>query len=249
MKKPYLKIYKEISGFKVFIVDGEFIRDNIEEEFTNFGQHYMFNFIPENEFWIDKEYGEGDEYDYFIDHLLVENRLMKKGVDAHTACQEADKIEIRERNKDLLLKKEIYSEEKKEELVKKVRKRLLRKYSEKVKIWLVNGRLVRSIFFTDFTEGGHDKVYPFIPENEVWIDDDVNPKERKFILLHELHERNLMAKGWAYSLDDKREMISKHDAKSKIHKGAHEDSSRIEYFCRKHPDKLEIELRKEVKRE
>jgi very-short-patch-repair endonuclease len=50
--------------------------------------------------------------------------------------------------------------------------------------------------------------------------------ERPYILLHELHERNLMAKGWMY---DK----------------THEDSSKIEYYCRQHPNELHLELAKE----
>jgi hypothetical protein len=83
----------------------------------------------------------------------------------------------------------------------------------------VNGRLVRSVFDIDFTAGGHDYVYEFVPENEVWIDDDIIETERGFVLLHELHERNQMARGWAYSK-------------------AHADSSRLEFRCRHHPDEL-----------
>jgi hypothetical protein len=90
----------------------------------------------------------------------------------------------------------------------------------------VNGRLVRSVFDIDYTEGGHDYVYEFVPANEVWIDDAVEEPERPFVLLHELHERNLMAKGWPYSK-------------------AHADSSRIEYRCRHYPDELHDALAKE----
>jgi hypothetical protein len=78
----------------------------------------------------------------------------------------------------------------------------------------------------DFTEGGHDHVYEFVPENEVWIDNDLEEAERPYVLLHELHERNLMSKGWTYSR-------------------AHEDSSRIEYHCRHHPNELHEALAKE----
>jgi hypothetical protein len=37
----------------VRIVDGVYICGHMDEEFTNFGQHYRFKFIPKNEFWID----------------------------------------------------------------------------------------------------------------------------------------------------------------------------------------------------
>ena len=56
-------------------------------------------------------------------------------------------------------------------------------------------------------------------ENEVWIDDDIAEAERGYVLVHELHERRLMATGWTY---DK----------------AHADSSRLELRCRRHPDEL-----------
>ena len=86
-------------------------------------------------------------------------------------------------------------------------------------MWIVSGRMVRSFFDIDFTEGGHDYVYEFVPEKEVWIDDDILEPERPYVLVHELHERNRMATGWAYSK-------------------AHAESSRVEYRCRHHPDEL-----------
>jgi hypothetical protein len=104
-----------------------------------------------------------------------------------------------------------------------VHERLWRKLENGVSVWIVNGRLVRSVFDIDFTQGGHDHVYEFIPENEVWIDDDVVEVERGYVLLHELHERNLMAKGWPYS-------------------EAHSQSSRLEYHFRHHPDELHSKL-------
>ena len=73
----------------------------------------------------------------------------------------------------------------------------------------------------DFTAGGHDHVYEFVPQGEVWIDSDIEEKERGFVLLHELHERNRMAVGWSY---DK----------------AHAESSRLEYHCRHHPDDRDV---------
>jgi hypothetical protein len=93
-------------------------------------------------------------------------------------------------------------------------------------VWIVSGRLVRSVFDIDFTAGGHDYVYEFVPKDEVWIDDDIVETERGYVLLHELHERNLMAKGWTYQK-------------------AHADSSRVECHCRHHPDELHDALAKE----
>ena len=204
MKKPYIKKYGEIEGFIIWIVDGKYIRENIDEEFTNFGQYYRFPFIPKKEFWIDKEYGDGDEIDYYVSNLLTENRLMSQGKSYYEAGERGDRVEQRERKKHELIIKGIERKKHEKDKINCVHKKIVKKYSKNVKVWLVNGRLVRDLFFIDFTEGGHDKVYPFIPENEIWIDDDVNPDERKFVLLHEMHERNLMEKGWPYDLNDKK---------------------------------------------
>lgn len=229
MKKPYIKKFSKIANFTVWIVDGTYIRDNINEEFTNYGQHYLFDFIPKNEFWIDKERVPGEEK-YYIDSMLVMNRLLAKGISHADAVRKADAIERRERSKSKLIKEEIKLKKQKEEVVKKVHKKLLKKFSNKeIKVWIVDGELVRDLFFIDFTEGGHNKIYPFIPPDEVWIDNDVEPKEIKFVLLHELHERNLMNKGMTYD-------------------PAHKSSSEIEYYCRKNIRELDKKLNGELKK-
>lgn len=229
MKKPYIKRLPEISGFKVWIVDGEYIRENMDEEFTNFGQHYLFGFIPKNEFWIDKERVPGEEK-YYINSMLTINRLLAKGVSRGEAIKIADKEERSEREKSQLVKKRIKLKKYPEKLIDSVHKDLLQKYStKKIKVWIVSGEAIRSLFFIDFTEGGHGYVYSFIPKNEVWIDDDIEPDEIKFVLLHELHERNLMSKGMKYD-------------------PAHSSSSKIEYACRRHKKDINKELKKEIKK-
>jgi len=150
---------------------------------------------------------------------------MAKGVPYDKALVEADRIEKKERRsagdvnrlthhgKDLPNGHEVHV-------------RLWKKLENGVSVWIVNGRLVRSVFDIDFTEGGHDYVYEFVPEREVWIDDAIEEKERGYVLLHELHERNRMANGWPYSK-------------------AHAESSRFEYRCRHHPDELHEALASE----
>ena len=58
----------------------------------------------------------------------------------------------------------------------------------------------------------------------------MNPKELKYVLLHEAHERGLMKKGMSY---DK----------------AHEDSSKIELHCRENPNEVDGALKKEMERQ
>ena len=223
LRPPYIQKAGERGPITIWIVDGTYVRTHIDEEFTNYGQHYAFTYIPRNEFWIDRE-GKPDELKFFIDHLLVEHRLMARGVEYDKALEEADRIERGERKKAGDVAKLTGRGNLPDPA--KVHIRLWKKLENGVSAWIVDGRLVRSVFDIDFTEGGHDHVYEFVPENEVWIDNDLEEAERPYVLLHELHERNLMAKGMDYDR-------------------AHEDSSRIEYHCRHHPEELHDALAKE----
>ena len=113
------------------------------------------------------------------------------------------------------------------ELLARIHKTLLTEGSDGVKVWVVDGELVRDVYDIDFTEGGHGRVYKFVPAGEVWLDDDLTPAEREFVLLHELHERALMGMGWVYA-------------------DAHRDSSRIERYFRRYPAGLDAALRAEM---
>ena len=223
LRPPYVKKAGERGRIAIWIVDGTYVRTHIDEEFTNYGQHYAFTFIPENEFWIDRE-GKPDELRFFVDHLLVEHRLMARGVDYDRALEAADKAELAERRKSGDVAK--LTKHGNLPQPEKVHVHLWKKLENGVSVWIIDGRLVRSVFDVDFTEGGHDHVYEFVPENEVWIDNDLEEAERPYVLLHELHERNLMAKGWDYDR-------------------AHEDSSKLEYHCRHHPEEIHQALANE----
>jgi hypothetical protein len=224
LKLPYIEKVEERGDLQAWVVDGTYIRGNIDEEFTNYGQHYRFTYIPENELWLDRE-AASDERQFFIDHLLVEHRLMKKGLDYDQALVAADRAERKERRLSGDIARVIKRGDNLTDAAK-VHQRLWKKLESGISVWIVSGRLVRSVFDIDFTEGGHDYVYEFVPQNEVWIDDDVEEAERAFILVHELHERNRMAVGLTYNQ-------------------AHTESSRLEYRCRHHPDELHEALEKE----
>lgn len=217
LKPPYVKKVDERGGLVIWAVDGAYIRGHRDEEFSNFGQHYRYNYIPENEFWIDLG-TKSNEWRFFITHLLVEHRLMREGMPYETAIIAADQEERKERRRTRDLSR-LTNHGQNLPDGKDVHIRLWKKLKNGLSVWIVNGRLVRSVFDIDFTAGGHDYVYEFVPENEVWIDDDIEEKERGYVLLHELHERNHMASGWDY---DK----------------AHDESSRLEYHLRHHPDEL-----------
>lgn len=225
-KHPYIQILTEHQPFTVWQVDGAWVRSNMNGQFTNFGQHFRFPFIPKFEFWIDAE-ASPSETRFFIDHLLIEWHLMNKGKKYAKAITKADRKERAERSKSVRGK--VIGALHYKEKIKKIHKRLLKSYSsDDVKVWVARGELVRDAFFIDFTEGGHDYVYDFVPSGEVWIDDDISRSERKFIILHELHERALMSQGKKYP-------------------EAHASASRIEHICRHHKKDLKPSLRQAIK--
>ncbi len=223
-KPPYVEKIEDRGALAVWVVDGAYIRGNIDEEFTNYGQHYRFKYIPENELWLDRE-AAADEREFFIDHLLTEYRLMKKGASYEKALEQADRVErkVRRHSGDLT---RVINHKNGLPDASNVHVRLWKKLENGITVWIVSGRLVRSVFDIDFTEGGHDCVYEFVPENEIWIDDDLEEPERPYVLLHELHEHNRMKAGMPYSK-------------------AHAESSRLEYRCRQFPDTLHEALQKE----
>jgi len=110
----------------------------------------------------------------------------------------------------------------------KIRQRLLRK-TKKLKVWLVDGLAVRNTLNVDFTMGGHGLVYPYIPKNEIWIEESVHPKERKAVMLHELYERNKMNEGYKYD-------------------EAHNLANWIEQAVRKRPSTVNREIAAQLKK-
>ncbi|GAC1515766.1 MAG: hypothetical protein NVS1B4_07610 [Gemmatimonadaceae bacterium] len=212
----YLTRLARRGGVSVWSVDGAYIRKNVDEEFTNFGHHWSIDRIPRGEIWIDQE-AHPDEQRFFVRHAIVERHLMSRGADYDAARLKADAEERAMRSRAGDLRKA--SQAKGLADSRACLRRLWKRLENGIEVWFVDGRLVRSVFDIEFTEGGHDYVYEFVPSSQVWIDDDVHESERGFVLFHELHERNLMAKGMAYN-------------------AAHADSSRLEKRYRNHPAQL-----------
>jgi hypothetical protein len=225
----YIRKLTKVGRFTVWIVNGEYVRKNICEDFVNYDGHHHLPFIPKNEFWIANEASPGEER-FYIERMIMEIRFMESGMKYRDAAEKAALFEKLERSKSRAAMALAGPKSHREELLQKVRKKLLKTFSGKVNVWLVNGELVRDIFMPDFGGGGHDLVYHYIPFNEIWIDDDIASRERKFIILHEIHERNLMARGMKYP-------------------AAHQSATELEDFFRHNPKKLPVAIRRELGRQ
>jgi hypothetical protein len=217
---PYLHYVGARLGVKIWIVDGAYVRKNIDEEFSNFGHHFSIKEIPIDEIWLDRE-AHPDEQRFFIAHAVVERRAMVEGKSydeaRHLACDA--EYRLREHTTDL---RHVAPQRALPE-ADRVHVRLRKQLGDGTAVWIVDGRLVRSVFDIEFTEGGHEYVYEFVPHGQVWVDDDVMEEEIGYVILHELHERNLMAKGMTYD-------------------AAHDLASKIELHCRRHPHLLHAAL-------
>lgn len=70
----------------------------------------------------------------------------------------------------------------------------------RLKVFIVNGQYVRDNLDVNFTQGGHDRVYDYVPKNQIWLDRVLGLLDRKATLLHELKEREIMGNGVDYGI-------------------------------------------------
>jgi len=195
----YIKKIGEHEGLELWLVDGSAVRRDLDENFTEYEHHARYKFIPANEIWIEKETNE-DEWKYFLENIDLERKYMAEGLTLGEAVEKADKIEQRERRQSARIQKILDSHHQRKDALIKIHKQKLEKYSnDKVSVWLIDGEIVRALYMVEYSDGGHDLVYDFVPKNEVWIEEVLNPSDRKFIILHELHERFLMSQGKDYA--------------------------------------------------
>src|SRR6266498_4830646 len=64
-REPRVKRVGSRNGLTVWLVDGSWVRKNIDEEFSNFGHHYTYDEIPKGELWLDDE-TDPDERKFYV---------------------------------------------------------------------------------------------------------------------------------------------------------------------------------------
>ena len=222
----YKKKLGEHDGYVVWLVNGAYVRKELDENFVEYDYHVHFRFIPEREFWIDDEMPE-KEHGIYIRRLLKEVSFLKEGDNLVDAVRKADDFEeaLRRNSKRV---QHILSSQNQELLRCIIKKKKLDEYSSVVSVWLVDGSLVRSLYMLGYTEGGHDIVYSWIPKNEIWVEESLKYEEREFIVLHELHERYLML------------------SQKMSYADAHHGATIVEDHFREHRQGLEDRIREEI---
>ncbi len=79
MNLPYLKKLGRKDGFSIWLVSGRWIRNHLDEDFTEGGQSLKWNFIPDDEIWVDDSLDKAERY-VTEEHELVEHRAMARGI-------------------------------------------------------------------------------------------------------------------------------------------------------------------------
>jgi hypothetical protein len=94
-KEIYIKKYGTIGNdITVWIIDGELARDLYKTDYVEGGHGYVYDWIPKDEIWIEKDLEE-DEIPYVLHHEYVELKLMKdKDMDYDKAHDIAAKKEF-----------------------------------------------------------------------------------------------------------------------------------------------------------
>lgn len=156
------------------LVDAMKIRNSIDTDFLGAGSHGDYPYIPLGEFWLDKRLKE--EKPFFLALWKLERSMRGKSFRL-----------IREK-----AKKEFTKPKGAAVKIVKTEKR------SGFTIRTVDGANVRTAFDPYFLLGGHDKVYSYIPKNEIWIETIIDPKERRYVLQHIVEERERMARGMSH---------------------------------------------------
>jgi hypothetical protein len=182
-------------GYTVYAVNAFAVRDlaQPDEEFGNFATHEVFpDLIPEGEIWISRKLA-AKEGIFFVADALAQWRRQEAGVSPDRAYDDGLEAERLLREK---LNGVRFRHGKPHRHVPAAiylgHYITLPDPQGPVEVWLVDGNLVRSYYKTDYTEGGHDYVYPWVTRPQIWIEDGVDHREVPFIVSHEYLERRLM---------------------------------------------------------
>jgi hypothetical protein len=181
--------------YHVYTVNGFTVRNvaKPDEEFGHFATQEDFpDLIPKGEIWISQKLA-AEEGIFFTANALTQLKRQADGALEDTAYDDGLEVErlLREKPngvtfRDGKLHKQIPADIYLDFYV------TLPDIHEPVEVWLVDGNLVRSYYKTDYTEGGHGYVYPWVHKQQIWVEDGVDHRELAYITCHEYLERRLM---------------------------------------------------------
>lgn len=210
----YLNYWGEKEGYKVWFVDGDKVRLKLYREYLYGGNEQRYLFNPKGEIWIDNAVS-AEEFEMTLAHELNERHLMAKfGWTYQKAHDSSLAVEVIMRNKyeqqcrmheDSLPKMPVTDYEN----IKEIKNgpdsvwlhniyRIPLGIRNGIRVWVVDGYLIRKSIYPDFGFSSNDLACHFIPYKEIWIDGQISAEETEFSIATELMERDLMSKGKNY---------------------------------------------------
>lgn len=191
-RPPYVKLWGKEGPYAVWLVDGAFVRRELNNDFTDVDQHYHLRQIPPGEIWVDQII-KAPEIAWMAKSGAKEARLMSDGESYARAEGTGEHIERALRKNDP---------------AQHARAKIAKIGDNgHLSIWRVKGEVVRDKYRDSFTLGGHGRVYPWMPKNEIWIEQGADP----FDAYHELREWNAMGTGMKYPPAHHIATIEEHD--------------------------------------
>jgi hypothetical protein len=190
----------KIGKYKIVYIDSKKFRKSSlkNQEFCSIAIHEDFpKYIKKNEIFIDENLS-ASEIKSFLIGLKDRLECLEDDSKNHENCYKHAMEKEKEKNYRLKHKSKI----------KKEKCCVLNDYKNKIDVFYVNGKGVRDIYKTDFSQGGHGYVYDWIPKNQIWIEKE-EKEETAFILVHEYSEMVMMR-------DLKMEYEDAHPVSSKI---------------------------------
>jgi hypothetical protein len=184
-----------LSGHRICTVDAFGVRESSSEaeEFTLVGVRSEFpDVIPGGEVWVSRRHFPREGV-FLIAHALALAWATRRGLSEEAA--DAAGLDAERRIREDLTGEAFRDGKPHRPVPDKVYDRLYTTIPDPdgpVKAWLVDGFWARCWYKTDYAEGGHHVVYPWVPAREVWLERDTDPREFPYILAHEYLELRMM---------------------------------------------------------
>lgn len=197
--------------YEVYSVDATALRTSDEgnEEFGNFATHDEFpKLIGKDEIWIaDKLLNR--EGLFYVVNALTRLARQSRGQSKDAAYQGGLELEQRLREELSGIKyRNGKPHRRPPEGIHIERYIEIPDEAQKIHVWRIDGHLARCYYKTDYTEGGHGYVYPWVPKNQIWIEKDIHISELPYIVAHEYTELRLM-RDCGFDYDKAHEICSK----------------------------------------
>ena len=211
-RQPLRKRHQvRLCDYRVVTVDAYALRESQPEaeEFTLFGTRAEFpGVVPGGDIWISRRHFPREGV-FLLSHALARLGATGRGLSEEEADQAGLDAERHVRED---LTGEEYRDGKPHRVVpEKIYDRLFATIPDPerpIKAWVIDGYFARCWYKTDYAEGGHYEVYPWVPAGEIWLEKDTDPREMVFILAHEYLELRMMRDS-GLSYDHAHEIASK----------------------------------------